>query len=122
MKILSGKVKKDKWDQVIDATIKSKHHEQQFEDFEVIQHNHHEHYDRFSDKFEYFDSTTNNEREIVMRKPRNRENDMLAQIYDREFGPKTEESMRLIQKPPRKSIEMRKSWDQQSHNSNFDKF
>lgn len=107
---------KDKWDEILKKTI-SEHKVQQQEDFENLhtQHSHHEHYDKFSDKFEFFDSTPTSEDKntVVLRKSPNDE-DFLKQIYEKEFG-QNGECKKLIEKPPRKSLELRKSWDRQSN-------
>lgn len=122
VKILSPcKHTKDKWDEILDRTI-SEHKLQQQEDFDSLhelQHSHQEQYDKFSDKFDYFDTTPSSDDKttVVMRKSPHKDDDMLQQIYDKEFGPKNEESRKLIQKPPRRSLELRKSWDRHSETS-----
>lgn len=92
---------------------------QQQEDFDnlQLQHSHHEQYDKFSDKFDYFDSTPSSDDKttVVLRKSPRPEDDSLKQIYDKEFGQNYEESRKLIQKPPRKSLEMRRSWEPHSN-------
>lgn len=122
MKILSPcKNSKDKWDEILDKTI-SEHKMQQQEDFDSIhelQHSHREQYDEFSDKFDYFDTSpsTDDKNTVVMRKSPHKDDDLLQHIYDKEFGQNNDDSRKLIQKPPRKSLELRKSWDRQSEKS-----
>lgn len=54
---------------------------------------------------------------VVIRQPRATsqcEDDALKQIFEKEFVPRNEETVKLIQKPPRKSLE-RRSYS--SHNA-----
>lgn len=113
MKILPLNGKKDKWDEILEKTIND-HKCQQQEDFENL-HGHHEHIDKFSDKFEFFDSTPSPEEKSTVVLRRSPHDDSLKQIYEKEFGHTNDESKKFIQKPPRRSLEMRKSWDRQSN-------
>jgi hypothetical protein len=65
------------------------------------------------------------EKLVVVREPKTRANshcddaDMLKQIYDREFNSNnsSQEKVNLIKKPPRKSLEYRKSLERNSYSS-----
>lgn len=57
------------------------------------------------------------ERLVVIREKK--EDDTLKQIFEKEFSPKCthDESSKTIQKPPRKSLEYRKSSERSSYSS-----
>lgn len=102
---MSGNEKKDRWDELLEKTIT----------------NQQDHFVR--DEFAFFDSGGDGEDRVFMDdeklvvvsdKPhfvRRDDEDLLKQIFDKEFSPKIqqEETLKLIQKPPRKSLENRKS-------------
>lgn len=100
VKIISGKVKKDRWDQLLEKTI-------------------HQHEEFDTEQFAFFDDGDdqvfmNGEKLVVVSDKvpyKGRDGDMLKQIYDKEFSPRIqhEETAKLIKKPPRKSLENRKS-------------
>lgn len=100
MKLISGNAKNDRWDQLLEKTI---HHPS--EDFHK------------DDEFAFFDSADEgdrvfmNDEKLVVLSNR-RDDDLLKQIFEKEFSPllpHEEETSRTIQKPPRKSLENRKS-------------
>lgn len=103
MKIISEKPKKDRWDQLLEKTI------------------HHHDILAKHDDFTFFDSTeedrvfmTDEKLVVVSDRPiyANQNEDLLKQIYEKEFSPPVQpETVKLIQKPPRKSLENRRSYE-----------
>lgn len=101
-----NKVQPDRWDELLDKTI---HH--QNEDF------------RKEDDFAFFDDGEDqvfmdDEKLVVVSDKMHhfgRDDDLLKQIYDKEFIPQCphKETAKLIQKPPRKSIENRRSMERE---------
>lgn len=77
------------------------------------------------DDFAFFDEADDKvfmdeEELVVIRQPKadsQYEDDALKQIFDKEFIPRHEETVKLIQKPPRKSLEYRKSLERSSYSS-----
>lgn len=59
------------------------------------------------------------EKLVVVRATQGNDEDMLKQIFEKEFSPKCthDEASKLIQKPPRKSLEYRKSLERSSYSS-----
>lgn len=110
MKIIPENPKIDRWDEVLNKTIKHPIH--------------HHHGFSNTDNFEFFDTVDDgddrvfmdDEKLVVVRdKPQyiQRDDDLLKQIFEKEFSPNpplVEAPMR-IQKPPRKSLENRNSLD-----------
>lgn len=111
MKIISTNAKKDRWDQLLEKTM------------------HHQHDGGFttSEDFAFFDSTEDGEDKVYMNGEKlvvvsdqrahfRHDEDMLKQIFDKEFSPKVQhdEAVKTIQKPPRKSLENRRSSDKNS--------
>lgn len=104
MKIISGNIHKDRWDELLEKTT-TKHQ-----------------INYVKDEFAFFDSGEDGDDRVYMddeklvivsEKPHfiRRDDDLLKQIFDKEFSPKNQndETLKLIQKPPRKSLENRKS-------------
>lgn len=91
-------------------------------------HHQHDHVDGFatSEDFAFFDSTDgedkvymNDEKLVVVSDQRahlRHDDDMLKQIFDKEFSPKVQQddAVKQIQKPPRKSLGNRRSIDKNS--------
>lgn len=103
---------KDRWDQILEKTVHHHHYHHTEDPFEK------------SDEFAFFDSNDvgddrvfMDEEKLVVVSERNlypkRDEDMLKQIFEKEFSPQTPEPeiRKTIQKPPRKSIENRRSYD-----------
>lgn len=115
MKIISTIAKKkDRWDQLLEKTI---HHQHDLVDGGFTT----------SEDFAFFDSTDDGEDKVYMndeklvvvsdqRSHLRHDDDMLKQIFDKEFSPKVQqdEAVKVIQKPPRKSLENRRSIDKNS--------
>lgn len=115
MKIISTIAKKkDRWDQLLEKTI---HHQHDLVDGGFTT----------SEDFAFFDSTDDGEDKVYMndeklvvvsdqRSNLRHDDDMLKQIFDKEFSPKVQqdEAVKVIQKPPRKSLENRRSIDKNS--------
>lgn len=111
MKIIPEKVKKDRWEELLEKTANQAHHGNFTKD----------------DEFAFFDSAENgndrvfvNERElVVVSENRQNHDDLLKRIYEKEFTPQPDESVRMIQKPPRKSLEGRNSLDRKRTSSTY---
>lgn len=94
VKIINGKLTNDRWDELLNKTI----------------HRHDEHYDQFA----FFDDQVLMSEEklvVVSDNSVRREGDALKQIFEKEFSPRNqsnESSAKLIQKPPRKSLELKR--------------
>lgn len=103
MKIISNTPKKpDRWDQLLEKTI------------------HHKTDDGFAktEDFAFFDDCEDKvfmdgEKLVVVSDSRKHSQDPLKQIFDKEFK---HEETKLIQKPPRKSLENRRPSNQNSSN------
>lgn len=103
VKIIPEKAKKDRWEELLEKTASHAQNGNFTKD----------------DEFAFFDSADDgndrvfvNERElVVVSENRQYHDDLLKKIYDKEFTPKPDETVRMIQKPPRKSIEGRNSLD-----------
>lgn len=116
MKIISRKDKKDRWDELLEKTVHQQNDDEGFSK---------------NDDFAFFDDAEDKvfmdeEKLVVVREKRAKsssshsgDDDTLKQIFEREFSPKypSEESVKMIQKPPRKSIEYRKSLERNSYTS-----
>lgn len=112
MKIIPEQKKKDRWDELLEKTI------------------HHGHEDiRRNDEFAFFDDSDDqvfmdDEKLVVVADNRHYQNgngDMLKQILDKEFHPKTEIEVtpRTIQKPPRKSLSNRNSLERKRTSNSY---
>ena len=108
VKIISRKNKKDRWDQLLEQTIQ--------------QHNEDEGFSK-NDDFAFFDDGDDkvfmdDEKLVVIREKKDSvcDDDALKQIFEKEFSPHDGPS-KIIQKPPRKSLEYRKSSERSSYSS-----
>jgi hypothetical protein len=87
----------------------------------TIQHHHEdEGFSKADDDFAFFDDPEvymDEEKLVVVRKKP--EDDSLRKIMEKEFSPKfpQDEPTKAIQKPPRKSLEYRKSMERSSYSS-----
>lgn len=111
VKIISENPKKDRWDEILDKTIKHPTH-------------HHNDFSK-TDSFAFFDSADDCEDRVFMDEEKlvvirdtppqyvRKGDDLIKQVFDKEFSPNpphVDIPMR-IQKPPRKSLENRNSLD-----------
>lgn len=98
VRILTCKLKKDRWDQLVErarSRISGNPNDANFAFFDVNDND-----SPFGDDFKSLPASYNN---------RDRDDDLLRQIFQREFPDTSDESTRLLQKPPRKSLENRNS-------------
>lgn len=92
VRIISCKLKKDRWDQLVERARNRMRGNAD------------------DSNFAFFDATDNPFLDDIKDVPqssdkRDRDDDLLKQIFQREFGERDDESTKLLQKPPRKSLE-----------------
>lgn len=101
-------MKKDRWDQLLEKTI---HHQHEGDDF------------AFFDSADEGDKVFMDDEKLIVLSNNRQDDDLLKQIFEKEFSPLMphEEPSRIIQKPPRKSLENRKSLESlnSKRNSNY---
>jgi len=112
VRIISCKLLKDRWDQLVEIArnrISGNPNDSNFAFFDANDAN-----NLFDDDFKSLPASYLN---------RDRDDDLLRQIFQREFPDTADESTRLLQKPPRKSLENRNSQNlNKSSDLKFDQY